>query len=328
MTSVLIVGGTGQISAACVPLALERGLDVTVLNRGSTSLRGVPDGVEVLHGDIRDPGSVREALGDREFDVVTEFLAFTPAHALMDLDLFEGRTGQYVFISSASAYETPPTRLPVTEATPLVNPYWQYSRDKAACEALLFAAHAERGFPVTVVRPSDTYDRTRIPTTGGWADAERMRHGANVVVVGDGTTLWTLTHSRDFAVGFVGLLGRSEAIGEAFHITSDFAPTWDRIYGILGEALGVEPLLVHVPAEDLAAVDARLGESLLGDKAHSMVFDNAKIKALVPEFDPTTTVEEGLRESVEWFLADPARQVVDAERDSAFDRALARLPGL
>lgn len=328
MTSVLFLGGSGQISAACVPRALEQGMDVTVLNRGTTTLRELPDGVEVLHADLRQPQTVRDVLGGREFDVVAEFLAFTPEHVRTDIDLFEGRTGQYVFISSASAYEVPPTRLPVTESTPLVNPFWEYSRRKAASEEALMTAHAEHGFPVTVVRPSATYDRTRIPSPGGWTDAERMRSGQNVLVVGDGTTAWTVTHSRDFAVGFVGLLGRTDAVGESFHITSDFAPTWNEIYATLGSILEVEPLLVHVPAEDFAAVDEEFGASLLGDKAHPRVFDNTKIKTFVPEFEATTTPEEGFSESIEWRLADPSRLGADPRVTDIFERVLARLPRL
>ena len=185
-------------------------------------------------------------LGERSFDVAAEFLAFTPEHIRTDFDLFEGRVGQYVFISSASAYQTPPARLPVTESTPLRNPFWQYSRDKIACEDLLVEAYRERGFPMTIVRPSHTYDRTMIPTSGGWTDLDRMRRGAPVIVHGDGSSLWTITHNTDFAVAFVGLLGRPEAVGESFHITSDEAPTWDQIYRYLAEGLGVEADLVHV----------------------------------------------------------------------------------
>ncbi|HLS65228.1 MAG TPA: NAD-dependent epimerase/dehydratase family protein [Ruania sp.] len=324
MSSVLFIGGTGQISAACVPVALQRGWDVTVLNRGASTLRAVPEEVRTVHADVRDPEAVRAVLGAAEFDAVADFTSFTPEHAATAVDLFSGRTGQYLYISSASAYQTPPARLPVTEETPLDNPYWQYSRDKAASEELLRRAHAERGFPVTVVRPSHTFDRTRVPTVGGWTDVERLRRGAPVVVVGDGTTLWTITRAADFAIGFVGLLGRSEAIGEAFHITSDLAPTWNELYQTLGRLLGVEAQLVHAPAEVIAAVDTRMGGSLLGDKAHSFVLDNSKIRALVPEFAPTATLEQGLGESIEWYLADPARQGSDAHLEAVFDEVVRR----
>ena len=319
-TRTLFIGGTGVISSACVARALEQGHEVTVVNRGNSDLRPLPDGVEVLHADIRDADSVHRVLGERSFDVAAEFLAFTPEHIRTDFDLFEGRVGQYVFISSASAYQTPPSRMPVTESTPLRNPFWQYSRDKIACEDLLVEAYRERGFPITIVRPSHTYDRTLIPTSGHWTDLERMRRGAPVVVHGDGTSRWTITHNTDFAIAFVGLLGRPEAVGDSFHITSDEAPTWDQIYCYLAEALGVEAELVHVASETIAAVIPDLGPGLLGDKAHSMHFDNAKVKALVPEYQATVTFAHGAGEIVDWYLADASRQRLDPDLDEAFDR--------
>ncbi|WP_085370925.1 SDR family oxidoreductase [Leifsonia sp. NCR5] len=319
-TRSLFIGGTGVISSACVARSLEAGHEVTVINRGNSSIRPLPDGVEVLHADIREPESVHAVLGERSFDVVSEFLAFTPEHIQTDFRLFEGRVGQYVFISSASAYQTPPSRLPVTESTPLRNPFWQYSRDKIACEDLLVEAYRERAFPITIVRPSHTYDRTMIPTSGHWTDLARMRRGAPVVVHGDGSSLWTITHNTDFAVAYVGLLGRPEAVGEAFHITSDEAPTWNEIYSYLAEGLGVEAELVHVASESIAAVVPELGPGLIGDKANSMVFDNSKVKALVPEFRATVPFAKGAGEIVEWFLADPSRQRLDPDLDTAFDR--------
>ena len=322
MSSVLFVGGTGQISAACVPVARAQGWEVTVLNRGATSVRSLPSGVRSVQADIRDPAAVRAALGEATFDVVADFISFTPEHAAAAVDLFTGRTSQYLYISSASAYQTPPAQLPVTEETPLENPYWQYSRDKAASEELLWTARREAGFPVTVVRPSATYDRTRIPTLGSWTDVERLRRGAPVVVLGDGTTRWTVTRAKDFAVGFVGLFGRTEALGEAFHITSDLAPTWNEIYARLADLLGVTPELAHVPAEAIAAVDERLGASALGDKAHDFVLDNSKIRALAPEFAPTATLQEGFGESLEWYLADESRQGGDPHLDAVFDQVV------
>ncbi|WP_154793114.1 NAD-dependent epimerase/dehydratase family protein [Occultella kanbiaonis] len=324
MTSVLFIGGNGQISASCVDLALSRGMAVTVLNRGTTHTRTLPDGVEVLHADAHDVAALGEALAGREFDAVAQFRSFKPEHAAADVEFFTGRTGQFVYISSASAYQTPPAVLPVTEQTPLENPYWQYSRDKAASEELLFAAHADRGFPVTVVRPSATYDRTRVPTSGGWTDAARMLRGAPVAVVGDGTTRWTLTHARDFAVGFVGLLGRADAVGEAFHITSDFAPTWNEIFTVLSETLDVEANLLHVPATEMAAVDADFGAGMLGDKANSFVLDNSKIRGFVPEFAPSTTVEQGFAESVAWHLEQGFGPVGDPKLEAMFDQIVAR----
>jgi len=317
---VLFIGGTGIISSACARLAVERGIELHVLKRNRSSLRPVPEGVVVHEGDVRDAGSVRRALGDQEFDVVVDWVAFTPEHVQTDVDLFAGRTGQYVFISSASAYQTPPLRLPITESTPLRNPFWAYSRDKIACEDLLVAAYRDTGFPVTVVRPSHTYDAAAVPFDGGWTVVDRMRRGAEVVVPGDGTSLWTITHNTDFARGFVGLLGRSEAIGEAFHITSDEAPTWNRIYTAVAAAAGVEPRLVHVPSDAIAAADPEWGAGLLGDKAHSSVFDNTKVRRLVPDFVATVPFERGAREIVEWHDAHPEQKTVDARVDALMDR--------
>lgn len=320
----LVIGGTGVISSAVTRLAVERGLDVTVLNRGSSATRPVPEGAELVQADVRDPASVRAALGDREFDSVVDWVAFTPAHVQTDVDLFAGRTGQYVFISSASAYQTPPERLPVTESTPLRNPYWQYSRDKIACEDLLVRAYRDSGFPATVIRPSHTYDRTLVPLDGGWTAMERMRQGREVVVHGDGTSLWTLTHHEDFARGLVPLLGHPRTLGEAFHITSDDVLTWDQVVRALAVALGVEPRIVHVPSDAIAAVDPEWGAGLLGDKAHSMVFDTTKLRRLVPDFAATIPFEQGAREIVEWHDADPARRTVDARMDAVMDDLVAR----
>ncbi|WP_147795053.1 SDR family oxidoreductase [Cellulomonas sp. Y8] len=323
-TRLLVIGGTGVISSAVTRLAVERGLDVTVLNRGSSATRPLPDGVEVVQADVRDPASVRAALGSREFDSVVDWVAFTPEHVQTDVDLFAGRTGQYVFISSASAYQTPPERLPVTESTPLRNPFWQYSRDKIACEDLLVRAYRDSGFPATVVRPSHTYDRTLVPLDGGWTAMERMRQGREVVVHGDGTSLWTLTHHEDFARGMVPLLGNPRTLGEAFHITSDDALTWDQIVRALAAAAGVEPRIVHVPSDAIAAADPEWGAGLLGDKAHSMVFDTTKLRRLVPDFVTTIRFEQGAREIVDWHDADPARRAVDARLDAVMDDLVAR----
>lgn len=321
--SVLFIGGTGTISTACARLALERGLDVTLLTRG-TSDRAVPDGARVVRGDIREPASVRAALGDREFDAVVDWVAFTPEHVRADVELFAGRTAQYVFISSASAYQTPPQRWPITESTPLRNPFWQYSRDKIACEELLLAEYRDRGFPVTVVRPSHTYDETRIPLPGKWTAIERMRQGREVVVHGDGTSLWTLTHHTDFARGFVPLLGHPRTVGEAFHITGDDVLTWDQVAHALGRAAGAVPRIVHVPSDAIAAEDAELGASLLGDKAHSMVFDTTRLRTVVPDFTTRVRFEQGAREIIAWHDADPSRRQVDPDLDALFDRLVER----
>jgi nucleoside-diphosphate-sugar epimerase len=323
VTSILYIGGTGTISAACVRRSVALGHDVAVLNRGSAR-RPIPPEAELIEADIRDAAAVRAALGGRRFDVVAEFLAFTPDHIATDLELFEGRTGQYVFISSASAYEKPPRRVPVTESTPLRNPYWQYSRDKIACEDVLVAAHRERGLPVTIVRPSHTYDERLLPTLGGWTDIARMRAGRPVIVHGDGTSLWTITHSDDFAVAFTGLVANPAAIGEAFTITGTHAPTWNQIYGWLAEAAGVaDPDIVHVASDTIAAFAPDLGPGLIGDKAHSMLFDVSKVTELVPEFRTTITFDEGARRILAHYDADADARRVDEDRDALFDRIAA-----
>jgi nucleoside-diphosphate-sugar epimerase len=320
---VLFIGGTGVISSACSRLAAERGLELFVLNRGSGT-RPLPPQATVLRGDIRDPGSVRAALGRREFDAVVNWVAFTPAHIQADLAAFRGRTGQYVFISSASAYQTPPARLPVTESTPLRNPFWAYSRDKIACEDLLVAAYREHGFPATIVRPSHTYDQTMVPLEGGWTALARMRQGKPVVVHGDGTSLWTLTHSRDFAQGFVPLLGHPATLGEAFHITSAEVLTWDQIMLTLAAAAGTTADIVHVPSDAIAAADPDWGAGLLGDKAHSMVFDNAKLRGVVPGYQPSIPFAQGAREIVAWHDEDPARQQVSPRIGAVMENLIAR----
>ncbi|MDN3497360.1 NAD-dependent epimerase/dehydratase family protein [Planococcus sp. APC 4015] len=323
MTSILYIGGTGTISAASVRRSVERGHDVTVLNRG-TGRRAVPAGVRELTADVRDTEALRAAVDGREFDVVADFLSFVPDHVTSNLDVFEGRTGQYIFVSSASAYQKPPSHVPVTEQTPMVNPFWQYSRDKIACEQLLWDAHGERGLPMTIIRPSHTYDERMIPTMGGWTDIARMRRGLPVVVHGDGTTQWTITHADDVAVAVTGLAGNIGAIGEAFTITGSHAPTWNRIYGWLAEAAGVTDLqLVHAASDTIAAFSPDLGPTLLGDKAHSMVFDNTKVTALVPEFDTTVTFDEGARRILAHYDSHPDEQRADAGLDAVFDRIVA-----
>ncbi len=319
---VLFVGGTGIISSACSSLAVERGMHLTVLNRG-TSFRKPPPGVETIVADVRDPDAVRRALDGRRFDVVVDWIAFTPDHVRKDIDLFVGRTRQYVFISSASAYQTPPATIPVTEDTPLSNPFWQYSRDKITCEEILVRAYREEGFPATIVRPSHTYDPTLVPLHGGWTNIDRMRSGKPIVVHGDGTSLWVLTHHADFAVGFVGLLGRFETIGECYQITSDEVLTWNRIAETLAEAAGCEAEIVHAPSDLIAAFDPHWGDSLLGDKTHSMTFDNSKIRRLVPEFDPKVPFTEGARQIIAWYDAHPAHQRADLDFDRTLDRIVA-----
>jgi nucleoside-diphosphate-sugar epimerase len=319
----LFLGGTGTISTACVRAAVAAGHDVTVLNRGRSD-RPLPGDVRTVIGDVRDADSIRAAMGDDRYDVVLDFLSFVPAHVETVLSAVEGRTGQYVFISSASASEKPPRSLPVTESTPLRNPFWQYSRDKIACEDLLVAAHRDRALPVTIVRPSHTYDERSIPTLGGWTDIARIRAGKPVVIHGDGTSLWTLTHADDFAVAFTGLLGNPAAIGDAFTITGSHAPTWDQIYSWLADAAGVsDPDFVHIASETIAAWVPEHGPGLVGDKAHSMLFDVSKVTRLAPEFRTTITFDEGARRILAFYDAHPERQEVDAGLDAAFDRMVA-----
>ena len=317
--SVLFVGGTGIISSACAVRALEAGFEVTIFNRGHTSSRPVPEGVEVLKGDARDAGSIRSALGRREFGSVVNFVIWTEDQLQSDIEVFSGRTEQYVFISSASAYQKPVASLPITESTPLRNPFWKYSRDKIACEDALVRAYREGGFPGTVVRPSHTYDKISLPLDGGWTVIDRMRRGRPVVVHGDGTSLWVLTHHDDFARGFVALLGNPQAIGDTFHITSDEVLTWDQIYLIMAGAAGAEPRLVHVSSEKMAEVLPDWGPMLLGDKSHSVIFDNSKIRRLAPGWVATIPFRQGARQMIEWYDADPSRQTIDKQVDQAMD---------
>ena len=314
----LFIGGNGIISSACSTLAIERGFDLTLLNRGVDSTRRPILGARSLIGDADHLDEVD--LGD--YDVVVNFRSFLPSSVQKDIDLFTGKTGQYVYISSASAYQKPVARLPITESTPLHNPFWEYSRNKAASERVLLDA-SNSGFPMTIVRPSHTYDRTLIPLEGGWTQIDRMLRGEPVVVHGDGTSLWTLTHNTDFALGFVGLLGNPRAIGDTFHITSDEALPWDAIVHMLASAAGVSPEIVHVASDTIARTIPAWGPGLLGDKAHSVIFDNTKLRSVVPEYVATTPFWRGAREIVEWYLDSPARQAVDADLNTNLDQLVA-----
>lgn len=324
---VLFIGGTGIISSGCAPLAVERGMELYLMNRGQ-SFRPAAAGAHLLTGDIRERESALRALGDHTFDAVVNWVAYLPEQVEMDLELFRGRTEQYVFISSASAYQTPPRRLPVTEATVLDNPFWQYSRNKIACEERLLRAYREEKFPVTVVRPSHTYGPSYLPVEGGYSVLDRMLRGEPVVVHGDGTSLWTLTHHTDFARGFLGLLGNSHALGEIYHITSDEWLTWDQIHVMIAQAAGTQAKIVHVPSEVIAAYDAEWGASLLGDKAHSRVFDNQKIKRAVPDFRAVIPFSQGVKEIIAWHRAHPQACKVDADFNRTTDRILAAMRGV
>ena len=324
---VLFIGGTGIISTACTQLAAERGIDLTLWNRGQHAIE-VPQGVRVLTADVDDPASASRALGGETFDAVVDWIAFTPAHVERDLALFRNRTRQYILISSASAYQKPPGHYLITESTPLANPYWQYSRDKIACEERLMQAYREEDFPVTIVRPSLTYGDTQIPlAVNSWPKSftiiDRMRRGKKVIVPGDGTSLWVITHNSDFAKGLVGLLGHAQAIGDAFHITGDEAMCWDQFYRITAEAAGTEAKIVHIPSDFLAECYPEKLGSLVGDKSVSVVFDNSKIKRFVPGYCATTPFREGIRRTIAWFDADPARQQIDQEANARWDKLIA-----
>ncbi len=322
---VLFLGGTGNISTACVEEALERGHQVTLLNRGRRS-SSLASRVVAVVGDRGDPAFLRGVADAGSFDAVVDFLAFSPDHIASAMVAFGGRVGQYVFISSASAYRRPVDPYVVTEQTPLANPFWEYARLKIACEEMLMKAHREEALPVTIVRPSYTYGRTWIPSGFGGQDytvVDRMRRGRPVVCHGDGTALWVMTAASDFATGLVGLLGLPGAIGESFHITSDEVLTWDAIYRTMGQAAGCEPTLVHVPSDLIAALYPERGGSLLGDKAWSIVFDNRKIKAAVPAFSPRVSFAEGMARSIAWYDADPSRRVVNEQTNRMIDRVIA-----
>ena len=319
---VLFIGGTGIISSACSRLAVSRGIELFHLRRGRTA-RPVPAEIQVLNADIRDIASAQRAIGDRRFDAVVDWIAFTSEHIETDLQLFRGRTHQYVFISSASAYQTPPASLPVTESTPLDNPFWAYSRAKIACEERIVRAYREDKLPFTIIRPSHTYDRTLLPCHGGYTVIDRMRRGKKVIVHGDGTSIWTLTHHEDFAKGLVGLLGHSGAIGQAVQITSDEWLTWDQIHHLLARAAGTRADIVHLPSDVIARHDPEWGAGLLGDKAHSMIFDNSKLKRLVPDFVAAIPFSRGAEEIMAYYDADTARRTVDTVLDATIDKLVA-----
>lgn len=318
---VLFIGGTGIISSACSELAVKRGLELTLLTRGQ-SFRKIPEGVETINADIRNPESVSKALKGRKFDCVVDWICFSEDHIKTDYQLFRDKTGQLVFISSASAYHTPAPVLPVTESCTLHNPVWEYSRNKIKCEEFLVSKYREDGFPYTIVRPSHTYDKTLLPMEGGFTNIKRMREGKKVIIHGDGSSLWTLTHHRDFAVGLVGLLGHPLAIGEAFHITSSEWLSWNRIFGITAQAAGAELKPVYIPSEVINRYSKSWGDSLFGDKTHSMIFDNSKIKRIVPDFNPVINFHQGAREIIDWYDQDKSRQKYDAEFDALVDKII------
>lgn len=327
----LFIGGTGTISMAITRKAAEAGHELFLLNRGNRRVEGL-DGVTYLTADInQEEEKVKELIADLQFDVVADFIAFTPEQLERDYRLFGGRTRQFIYISSASAYQKPSSDYRITEGTPLANPYWEYSRNKIAGEDYLMKLYREEQFPVTIVRPSHTYDERSIPMgihgdKGSWQNVKRMLEGKPVLIHGDGTSLWTMTHNSDFAKGFVGLMGNIHAIGEAVQITSDETLTWNQIYQTIADALGVELKPYYVSS-------AFLGEcsrydfrgALLGDKANSVVFVNDKLKKLVPDFVATKRFDQGVRESIAYVLDHPELQVEDPEYDAWCDRVIEAL---
>jgi nucleoside-diphosphate-sugar epimerase len=286
---VLFIGGTGLISSACSELAVERGIELFILNRSLSNKYPVPEGAQLLVGDMQgDETSLAQLLDGQHFDAVVDWIAYTPDDIERDIRLFGGKTRQFVFISSASAYQKPPAHYLITEETPLNNPFWDYSCNKIACEERLMQEYRQRDFPVTIVRPSLTYGPSQIPLcVGSWEHPytviDRMKRGKKIIVPGDGSSLWVLTWNGDFAKGFLGLLGNGQAIGQAYHITSDEVLTWNQIYREVGQAIGVEPDIIHIPSDLIVAYDPDALGSLIGDKANSAVFDNRKIKHLVPD---------------------------------------------
>jgi len=325
---ILFIGGTGNISSTLSQLLVDRGHELHLLNRGQSLKYPLPKGAKVIPGDVH-AGALPEALRGARYDVVVDWIAFTVADIERDLAWFGGAAeaasaGQFIFISSASAYQKPPAHPVITESTPLVNPYWEYSRNKIACEERLMVAHRETGFPMTIVRPSHTYD-TIVPVAVGKSDytiIDRIRRGKPVIVHGEGTSLWTLTHAEDFGRAFIGLLGNPRTIGHAFHITSDEWLTWDQILRLVGRAAGADPQIVHVPSAFIGKLDPDTGAGLIGDKSWNALFDNAKIKSFVPGWHAQIPFAEGIRRTVDWFDADPARRTVDAAADARVDEIL------
>jgi len=322
----LFIGGTGTISTAITNLAVDRGIELTLLNRGN-NIQDVPKGVRMVQADINDEENVKNLLNGMHFDVVADFIGMIPSQIERDIRLFSGKTNQYIYISSASAYQKPASHYLITESTPLFNPYWQYSRDKIACENLLMAAYRENGFPITIVRPSHTYGDKSVPVAlhgskGSWQVLDRIRSGKPVIVHGDGLSLWTFTHNTDFAKAFVGLMDNPHAIGEAVHITSDESVTWNAAYDTIGRILGVGVNKVHIASDFLTACNPELGGGLLGDKSNSVVFDNSKIKRLVPEYTATMRFDQGIKRTIAYVLGHEECQIPDPQFDTWCDRVI------
>ena len=327
---ILMIGGTGTISSAITRQLAESGHELWLLNRG-TRKNEVPGNVRQIIADIDDTQSVLASLPAEPFDAVCEFIGFVPSQVERDIRLFRGRTRQYVYISSASAYHKPAANHVITEGTSLANPHWEYSRNKIACEELLMREYRDNGFPVTIVRPSHTYCERGVPVSvhglkGSWQVLKRMMEGKPVIIQGDGTSLWTLTWNEDFARGFIGLLGNPKAIGESFQIMSDEQLTWTQVYECVANALGVTLKPYYVASSFLAAVSPKEWDfegNLLGDKSVTVIFDCTKLKRAVPGFQATTRFDQGVRRCVSHLLAHPELQVEDPEFDAWCDKVIA-----
>jgi nucleoside-diphosphate-sugar epimerase len=320
---VLFIGGTGNISTSVSRLTVSLDTDLYLLNRGTTGRK--IEGVKTISCDINKFGDVKSKLKDHLWDVVVNWIAFTEKDVSRDIEMFGGRTKQYIFISSASAYQKPVSHPVITESTPVANPYWEYSRNKIACEDRLIDAYRTQNFPATIVRPSHTYD-TIIPVAMGspeeYTIIDRMKKGKKIIVHGDGTSLWVLTHSEDFAKGFVGLMGHQQAAGHTFHITSDEILTWNQIYEAVAEAAGVKANMVHIPSDFICRYDESQTGNLIGDKTHSVIFDNSKIKKFVPGYVATIKFREGIKRTLAWFEATPERMVIKEETNRMIDRII------
>lgn len=325
---VLFIGGTGIISTAVSELCVKKGIDLYLFNRGKRN-EFFPEDAKLIQGDIGDRAAMENLLKDYEFDVVVDWIAFSTEDVKRDIEIFKDKTKQFIFISTASVYQKPLENYLITENTPAVNPYWKYSKDKIACEEMLIQEYKENGFPVTIVRPTYTYGDTVIPATITNSSypmtlINRMREGKKIIVHGDGTSLWVMTHNSDFAKGFVGLFGYEKALGETFHITSDEVLTWNQIIETIGKVAGVEPNIIHIPSDFINAIDPEIGEGLLGDKSSSVVFDNSKIKSFVPGFECTMKFEDGIRKSLAWIEAHPEYCEVDEENNKIMDLIISK----
>ncbi|WP_028510471.1 SDR family oxidoreductase [Ruminococcus sp. NK3A76] len=325
---ILFVGGTGTISMAITRLLAKRGDELYLLNRGSRTSE-LPENVRVINADISDEADVAKKLEGMTFDCVGEFIGFVPSQLERDYRLFKDKTKQFIYISSASAYQKPPRSHIITEETPLENPYWEYSRNKKACEDYLMERYEKDGFPVTIVRPSHTYDERSVPlgvhgNGGSWQVVKRIMEGKPVIIHGDGSSLWTITHNSDFAKGYVGLIGDPKAIGQAFHITTDESVSWNRIYGAIAQALGKELKPYYVSSQMLADMGRQYDftGSLTGDKSNTVIFDNSKLKSLVPDFKAEISAEEGIKMTVRNILSHPEFQNEDKEFDEWCDRVI------